>query len=140
MEVDLIPPPAPTLTLTFNHNVPPDIPPDPSISMLFPENTPYRVPNNPFRDLTSKRLSETRNLVLQDALNSVRSPFIFNPVEPYNFNGECVGANTTAESFNSAVITVIAALERGYFPNRDPTPLEPSDWARLSSALLAAVG
>ncbi|KAN0118225.1 hypothetical protein V8E52_005486 [Russula decolorans] len=35
---------------------------------------------------------------------------------------------------------VIAALERGYFPNRDPTPLGTSDWARLSCDLLAAIG
>jgi len=140
MEFDPLPPPDPTLTLTPNPNIPPDIPPDPSLSMLFPENTPYRVPDNPFRDSTSKRLREVHKITLQNALASVRGPFLFNPVEPYAFNGACVGVDITAESFNSAVITVIAALERGYCPNRDPAPLGTSDWARLSSALLAAVG
>ena len=35
----------------------------------------------------------------------------------YDFNGANVGTDTTAESFNSAVMMVIAALERGYHPN-----------------------
>jgi hypothetical protein len=120
--------------------VPPDIPPDPSISMLFPENTPYRVTNNPFRGPTSKGLSETHKIALQDALESVRGPFLFNPVEPYTFNGMCVDVEDSSDSFNSAVIMVIAAVERGFFSNRAPAPLGSSDWARLCSALLAAVG
>jgi hypothetical protein len=45
----------------------------------------------------------------------------------------------STETFNAAVTTVIAALERGYFLSCDPTPLGPSEWARLSCALLAAV-
>ena len=140
MDLNLEPPPPLTLTLTPQPIVPPDIPPDPSISMLFPENTPYRVLNNPFRGPNPKKLSETHKTALQDALGSVRSPFLFNLVEPYTFNGECVGDDTPSDSFNSAVNTVIAAVERGYCLNRDPAPLDPSDWARLSSALLAAVG
>ncbi|KAF8489697.1 hypothetical protein F5888DRAFT_1744919 [Russula emetica] len=140
MELIPLPPSPPTLTLTLNSNIPPDIPPDPSISMLFPENTPYRVPDNPFRGPTSKGLSETYKKALQDALGSVRRPFLFNPVEPYSFDGTCVGVDTSSDSFNSTVTTVIAAIERGYCSNRDPAPLGPSDWARLSSTLLAAVG
>jgi hypothetical protein len=37
-------------------------------------------------------------------------------------------------------MVVIATLERGYYPLKDFTPLGPSDWAKLSCALLAAVG
>lgn len=140
MAFDSLPPLTPTLTLNSKVKVPPDIPPDPSLSMLFPESTPYRVPNNPFRGPISKGLSETHKMALQDALGSVRGPFIFNPVEPYTFNGECVDVDTPSDSFNSAVIMVIAAVERGFCSNRDAAPLGPSDWARLSSALLAAVG
>ena len=140
MYLNLEPPPPLTLTLTPQPIVPPDFPPDPSISMLFPENTPYRVLNNPFRGPNPKKLSETHKTALQDALGSIRSPFLFNPVEPYTFNGECVGDDTPRIPSIPAVNTVIAAVERGYCLNRDPAPLDPSDWARLSSALLAAVG
>ncbi|KAN0102409.1 hypothetical protein V8E52_011973, partial [Russula decolorans] len=77
---------------------------------------------------------------LQDALTSIRGPFLFNSEEPYAFNGACIEVDTSAESFNSAALMVIAALERGYFPNRDPTPLGTSDWARLSCDLLTAIG
>jgi hypothetical protein len=140
MAFDPLPPLTPTLTLTPKAKVPPDIPPDPSLSMLFPENTPYRIPNNPFRGPTSKGLREIHKKALQDALGSVRGPFIFNPVEPYNFNGTYVDIDSSSDSFNSAVIMVIAAVERGFCSNRDPAPLGPSDWARLSSALVAAVG
>ena len=48
MELTLLPPLPPTLTLTLKNLVPLDIPPDPSISMLFPKNPPYHIPNNPF--------------------------------------------------------------------------------------------
>ena len=108
--------------------------------MLFPEKPPYRAPNNLFRGPSSKTLSEEHKMVLQDALKSIRSPFLFDLVESYMFNGTCVEDDTPLESFNSAVITVIATIECGYGSNRDPIPLEPSDWARLSCALLAAVG
>ncbi len=140
MEIDLVLPSTPTLTLPPTLNVPPDIPHDPSISLLFPENTPYRVADNPFRGSISKELSESHKKALKDALTSIRGPFNFDTDESYTFNGEYVGTDITAESFDSAANTVIAALERGYYPNRDSTPLGPSDWARLSCALLAAVG
>jgi len=107
--------------------------------MLFPENPPYRVPDNPFRDSSSKGLREQHKNALQDALNSIRGPLLFNPVEPYTFEGTCIGDDTPSDSFNSVVTLVIAAIERGYYPNRDPTPLGPSDWARLSCALFAVV-
>ena len=127
MEVDPLPPLPQTLTLTLNPNIPPDVPPDPSISMLFPENPPYRVPDNPFRDSSSKGLREQHKNALQDALNSIRGPLLFNPVEPYTFEGTCIGDDTPSDSFNSAVTLVITAIERGYYLNRDQTPLGPSD-------------
>ena len=140
MELNPAPLPPPTLTPPQKLFVPLNIPPEPSISMLFPEKPPYRAPNNPFQGPSSKKLSEEHKMALQDALESVRSPFLFDPVESYTFNGTCVEDDTPSESFNSAVITVIAAVEHGYGSNRDPAPLEPSDWARLLCTLLAAVG
>ncbi|KAN0106948.1 hypothetical protein V8E52_010616 [Russula decolorans] len=142
MEFDPLLPvvPTPTPTPTPEPNVPPDIFLEPSISIPFPESTPYRASNNPFRGSASKRLSELHQTALQDALTSIRGPFLFNSEEPYAFNGACIEVDTSAESFNSAALMVIAALERGYFPNRDPTPLGTSDWARLSCDLLAAIG
>src|SRR6202789_4503900 len=140
MALNPLPPPTQTLTLGKTPKIPPDIPPDPSISTLFPENTPYRVPDNPFRGPTAKRLRVTHKIAFQDAIASVREPLLFNPVKPYTFDSECVGGDTPSDSFNSAIITVIAAIERGYCSNRDPAPLGPSDWARLCSSLFAAVG
>jgi hypothetical protein len=140
MDLNPLPPLPPTLTPVLKPKVPPNIPPIPSITMPFPENTPYRAVNNPFCGPMSKGLSEMHKKALQDALSSVRGPFLFNSAESYNFDGACVGVDAPSDSFNSAVNMVIAALERGYFSNRDPAPLGPSDWARLSSALLAAIG
>jgi hypothetical protein len=130
----------PTPTPTSEPNVPPDIFLEPSISIPFPESTPYQALNNPFQDSTSKRLSEIHKMALQDALTSIRGPFLFNSEEPYAFNGVCIEVDTSMESFNSVALMVIAALERGYFPNRDLTPLGTSDWARLSCDLLTAIG
>jgi hypothetical protein len=129
MELDPVLPQALTLTLAVTSDIPPDIPPDPSISILFPENTPYRVPDNPFRGHGTKELREKHKTALQDALGCVRAPFLFNPVEPYTFDGTVVGVDTPSDDFNSAVILIIAAVERGYTSNRDPAPLGPSDWA-----------
>ncbi len=77
---------------------------------------------------------------LQDALGIVRAPFLFSTEEPIQFNGACIGAEVPTETFNNAVNLIIAAIERGYYTSRDPTPLGPSEWARLSCAILAAVG
>ena len=91
-------------------------------------------------DRSPKGSVENTKMALQDALDSVRLPLLFNPVEPYTFDGTSVGADSPSESFNSAVTMVIAALERGFCSNRDPAPLGPSDWAKLSCAMMAAVG
>ena len=141
--MDLTPqlPPLPTLTLstTLLYD-PPDKPPDPAISVLFPENTRYRVPNNPFRGPLTQKLKKEHNRALQEALCSIKAPFFFELEKQIEFEGANVGADTSTENFNAAVITVIAAIERGYHSTRDPTPLNPTEWARLSCAVLAAVG
>ena len=108
--------------------------------MLFPENTHYRVPNNPFRVPLPKKLKEDHKKSLQEAVTSLRAPFLFDIKEPIKFDGSNVGAQTSMEEFNAAVTTVIAAIERGYYPIRDSTPLATTEWTRLSCALLAAVG
>ena len=141
MDLDPQLPPLPTLTLSSTIlNGPPDKPPDPSISVLFPEITQYRAPDNPFRGLLPHNLEKEHKQALQEALRLVRAPFLFDLEEPINFEGANVDTDTSTENFNAAVITVIAAIERGYYSSRDPTPLGPTDWARLSCALLAAIG
>jgi hypothetical protein len=66
------------------------------------------------------------------------------PAQSLNFKSEKVrvqaGLDTSTESFDAAVMTVISAIKWGYHPNRDDIPLESSDWARLACGLLAAVG
>jgi hypothetical protein len=134
-------PPLPTLTLSSTQlNDPPDRTPDPSISMLFPENTHYRVPDNPFRGPQLKKRNKEHKEALQEALSGIRAPFIFSAEKPLDFNGVSVGIDMSAETFNAAVTTVIAAIERGYYSTRDPTPLNTNEWARLSCSMLAAVG
>ena len=51
-----------------------------------------------------------------------------------------MGASISTDDFNTAATTVIAVIERGYHPTRNPTPLDASDWAKLACALLAAIG
>ncbi|KAH9960221.1 hypothetical protein BGW80DRAFT_1256282 [Lactifluus volemus] len=134
-------PPLPTLTLLSTQLIiPPDKPPDPSISLLFPENTQYRVPENPFKGSLPKMRNKEYKDTLKKALDDIRAPFLFNTDEPIEFDGACVDVDMSTETFNAAMTTVIAAVERGYFSSRDPTPLGPREWARLSCALLAAVG
>jgi hypothetical protein len=89
--------------------------PDPSISMLFPEITPYRAPDNPFRGSLLKMRNKEHKEALQEALTGVRAPFLFSTEEALEFNGACVGIDTSAEDFNAAVTMVIAAIERGYY-------------------------
>ena len=121
MDLNPLPPLPPTLTPVLKPKVPPNIPPIPSITMPIPENTPYRAVNNLFCGPMSKGLSEMHKKALQDTLSSVRGPFLFNSAESYNFDGACVGVDAPSDSFNSAVNMVIAALERGYCSNRDPS-------------------
>ena len=134
-------PPLPTLTLSSTLlSIPPEKPPDPSISMLFPENTPYRVPNNPFRGTLPKTRKKEHREALNDALMDMRATFLYSTEGPIEFDGASVGIDMSTENFNAAVTTVIAAIERGYYSTRDPTPLGTSEWARLSCTILAAVG
>lgn len=117
MAFDLLPPLTPTLTLMPKAKVPLNLPSNPFLFMLFPENTPYQVLNNLFYGPISKELSETHKKVLQDALSSIRGPFLFNPVAWYTFNGTCVNVDTPSDAFNSVVITVIAAVKQGFCLN-----------------------
>jgi hypothetical protein len=134
-------PPLPTLTLNSTQlNAPPEEPPDPSISMLFPENTEYRAPNNPFRGSLLKVRNREHKEALQEALKGIRASFLFSTERVLEFDGACVGVSASADDFTAAVTLVIAAIERGYYSSRDPTPLGPSEWARISCALLAGVG
>jgi hypothetical protein len=73
-------------------------------------------------------------------MNGIRAPLHFSPDEPLRFDGSGVGTDTTSGDFNAAVLVVIAAIERGYHPTRDATPMSSSDWATLACALLAAIG
>jgi hypothetical protein len=140
MDLDQQLPQAPTLTPIPIKNVPPDIPPDPSISILFPEKTPYRAQDNPFRAPDREERNDEYIKALREALNDIKEPFRFDPEEKVIFKGACVGVEMSTDTFNAAASTVIAALERGYHPTRDPTPLDTSGWASLACRLVAAMG
>ena len=134
-------PPLSTLTpISTLPNVPPDRPPDPTISVLFPETTPYRVPNNPFRGPPTSALKEAHKQSINEALSDIRRSFLYTLDELLEFDGKSVGVDFSTENFNAAVIIVIATIEWGYYPARDQTPLNTNNWAKLSCALLAAIG
>ena len=134
-------PPLPTLTLGSTQLTdPPEKPPEPTLLKPFPEDTKYRVPGNPFRGPLSQKLKADHQKSLKEAVDLIRAPFLFELKEPISFNGGAVGVDTTTDDFNAALITVIAAIERGYYSSREPNPLGPTDWARLSCSVLAAIG
>ncbi|KAI0285881.1 hypothetical protein BGY98DRAFT_1092709 [Russula aff. rugulosa BPL654] len=140
MALDPLPPPPPE-TLTLKPTLPPPKkPPDPSITVPFPERTPYRAPENPFRGPITKETEEEYKRILQEVTEDIRAPFSYDNEGPLLFDGESVGVDLSSESFNAAVITVLAAVERGYYPARDPTPISARDWARLACSLVAAIG
>ena len=56
------------------------------------------------------------------------------------FRGDDVSSSISAETFDAAALTIIAALEWGYYPAKDPTPLGPREWAQLLCSLTAAIG
>ena len=68
--------------------------------------------NNPFHGLIFKKLSKTHQKELNDALESVRGPFLFDPVKPFTFDSIWVEDDTPLDSFNSTVTMVIAVIER----------------------------
>jgi hypothetical protein len=109
-------PPLPTLTpqLTL---------PNPHISVLFLEATPYQVPENPFQGNLHKALEEAHKQSLEEAIEAIRGPFLYIPSRLLEYNRTAVGLDTTAEEFNTAVVVVTAAIERGYYPLHDLTSL-----------------
>jgi hypothetical protein len=134
------PPPPKTLTQNPTPPNPPKKPPDPPLTMLFPERRPYRCPDNPFACPPPKEIKETYKRTVSEVLDTLRAPFIWDDQDSFEFAGTNIGLNLAPENFDAAVTTVIAAVERGYYPSRDPTPLNPRNWARLSCALIAAIG
>jgi hypothetical protein len=93
MNLDPQLPQLPTLTLdSILLNVPPNKPANPQISMLFSENTPYKALNNPVRGAIIQKLQMIHKEVLQEALSSIRVPFIFQSEEPLMFEGANVGS------------------------------------------------
>jgi hypothetical protein len=96
-------------------NVPPDNPPDPPSSSLFPESIPSQLLANPFGGQPARESEEAQHIP---------------PI-----------GSITEESLKTAVLTVVAVIQRGYHPNRrDLTPISAADWAKLSCLVLAAVG
>ena len=77
---------------------------------------------------------------LQDTTTSLRLPFIYETKGSFLFRGDDVSSSISAETFNAAALTIIAALEQGYYSAKDPTPLSPREWTQLSCSLTAAIG
>ena len=140
MALEPIPQPDETLTRNPTPPEPPEKPPEPSLSALFPERRPYCCPDNPFAGPTPKETEETYKRTASKLLGNLRTPFICEDQGSFVFNGNNVGLDLSPEHFDAAVTTVIAAVECGYHPSCNPTPLDPRNWARLACALTTAIG
>ncbi|KAI0247833.1 hypothetical protein BJV78DRAFT_1285261 [Lactifluus subvellereus] len=77
---------------------------------------------------------------LNEAIIEARAPLQYTPEGPLGFNGAITGTDAPSERFNAAALLLVTVLEKGYHSPQEPTPLNPTDWASLSCALLAAIG
>ena len=107
---------------------------------MFLEKTPYQAPDNPFRETLTKETEDEYKRILHEVTESLRAPFNHDNEGPVMFDGESIGVDLSSETFNTAVVTVLAAIECGYYPSCDHTPLNPRDWTRLACSLVAAIG
>ncbi|KAI0277016.1 hypothetical protein BGY98DRAFT_1187474 [Russula aff. rugulosa BPL654] len=132
----------PTLTLTPNPTTN-DNPEKPSETLLSdhpPSRDSERSQGNPSGDKTPETIEEANKRALEEATDEARAPLRYNPLEPFVFDEAFFSHRITEGDFNSAVNIIVSSIDKGYFSTAIPLPLSPSEWARLSCKLLAAIG
>ena len=134
------PPPPQTLTQVSTLPDPPEKPPEAIEATTTTKRTLKQAPNNPFRKVSPKVLEELHKRSITEAISAFRAPFRYLPKECFTFSGASFGNGISTDTFHSAVIMVISAIDRGYFSETDPTPLTPSEWAKLTCTLVSAIG
>ena len=143
MALNPTPPSGPTLTLGPEANPPPTIPPpDPPNPPLPPQNLKANGLENPNRNMPSRAPGENQDQALVTSLDEARAPYLYATNGHFAFNGTILGTEEPQGTFNSAIKLVIDTLQGGLNAPTAPTPnlLSMEDWARLSCALLAAIG
>jgi hypothetical protein len=141
--MDLGPQPPPPLTLTQGStppDKPPKRPPEVNKAAETPKKALKQAMNNPFRDINPTVLEELHKCSISEAISATRAPFRYHPKDRFTLSGAPFGDGITTDTFHSAVVMVIAALDRGYFSEADPTPLSPSEWAKLACTMISAIG
>ncbi|KAF8263535.1 hypothetical protein EI94DRAFT_1788452, partial [Lactarius quietus] len=74
-----------------------------------------------------------------EAIEAIQGPLMYRLAGRLeSWEGEEFGVST--DNFHAACDIVLTALESGYYPTRSKTLLSATEWAKLSSAALAAVG
>jgi hypothetical protein len=110
------------------------------VATITTKNVPKQFLNNPFRDIRPEVLEYLHKRANSKAISAARAPFRYNPTERFTLSGAPFGDGITSDIFHSAVIMVVSAIDRGYFSEVDPTPLTPSEWAKLACTLVSAIG
>ena len=138
----LEPQPPRDLTLTPDSNtiVPPKKPPEPPNLALKPGTSSERTPGNPFGSTHPMAIEEAHNRSLREAVTEARAPFQYQPVGGLTYNGANIGCDIRLDAFNSSVNLLIETLGQGFHSPQAPAALNTADWAKLSCALLAAIG
>lgn len=132
----------PTLTLTPNPttNDNTEKPSETLPSDHPPSGDSERSQGNPSGDKTLETIEEANKRALEEATDEARAPLRYNPLEPFVFDETCFNHRITEGDFNSAVNIVVSSMDKGYFSTAISLPLSPSEWARVSCKLLAAIG
>lgn len=139
--MDLTPePPPPSAQKTYTNPFPfPLKPPDPFFPPKFSwDDTAFRPESflESFKvDYGGRRLELRKRLV-----EHLRGPLTFQHQCRFQSWNQMVAKGVTPAHFRSAVSLVIAALDRGYYPNDTETLLSTAEWAELACAVTAAAG
>ena len=115
-------------------------PPDPPTPMLITGNTPAHTSGNPFGGTTPMAAEEVHRRSLDEAISEARAPFQYKPTGTLTYIGANVGSDTQPETFNTSVNLLIETLAQGFHSPQTPAALSTTDWAKLSCALLSAIG
>jgi hypothetical protein len=140
MDLGPQPPPGANPNPNSNTQPPPKKPPEARTEPQPHKKTRKEATDNPFQAIDPRRINEIHKQSLSEGINAYRALFRYYPQERFTATGAPLGEGIPSDIFHSAAITVISAIERGYFSDTDPTPLTATEWAKLSCTLLAAIG
>ena len=143
MDVEPQPPPGQTLTLGFAANPPPEIPPpEPPNPPPPKKNLPAESLEDPHGYSPAEKLNEHHIREFEAFIAKARDPFSFTTDNHFSFNGSIEGQSNPEGVFNASAQLIIEVLQGGRDAPANPSTegVGTTDWARLTCALLAAMG